>query len=100
MSKVKRNQCLVCGGTARLVFFGLLSASTPSSLRSVYVSVGVWYVRSMRYKRACVPSRIRKGRCSVWVFGETYGVGDEREKWDILMSGFQYIYSRRVADCL
>ena len=45
----------------------------------------------MRYKRACVLSRIRKGRCSVWVFGETYGVGDEREKQDILMSGFQYI---------
>ena len=45
----------------------------------------------MRYKRACVPSCIRKGRCSVWVFGGTYEVGDEREKWDILMSGFWYI---------
>ena len=54
------------------------------------LSVGVWYVWSIRYKQACVSSHIRKGRYSVWVFGETYGVGDEREKWDILMSGFQY----------
>ena len=45
----------------------------------------------MRYKRACVPSCVRKGRCLVWVFGETYGVGDERGKRNILMSGFQYI---------
>ena len=39
----------------------------------------------------CVLSHVRKGRCSVWVFGETYRVGDEREKCGILMSGFQYI---------
>ena len=39
----------------------------------------------------CVPSRVRRERCSVWVFGETYGVGDEREKRDILMSVFQYM---------
>ena len=39
----------------------------------------------------CVPSRIRKGRCSVWFFGGTYRVEDEREKRDILMSGFRYI---------
>ena len=36
------------------------------------------------------PARVRKGRCSVWAFGETYGVEDEREKQDIFMSGFQY----------
>ena len=54
----------------------------------------------MRYQQACVPSCIRKGRCSVWVFGETYGVGDEREKQDILMSGFRYIVegTRTVCD--
>ena len=48
----------------------------------------------------CVPSRVRKGRCSVWVFGETYGVGDEREKCDILISGFRYIVEgmRTVCD--
>ena len=39
----------------------------------------------------CVPSHVRKGRCSVWVFRETYGVGDGREKRDILMSGFRYM---------
>ena len=47
----------------------------------------------------CVPSHIRKGRCSVWVFGETYGVGDEREKQDILMSGFQYIVEETRTVC-
>ena len=57
---------------------------------SFNLSVGVQYVRSMSYKQACVPSCVRKGRCLVWVFGETYGVGDEREKWNILMSGFWY----------
>ena len=45
----------------------------------------------MRYKQVCVPSCIRKGRCLVWGFRETYGVGDERGKRDILMSGVQYI---------
>ena len=45
----------------------------------------------MRYKQACVPSCVRKGRCLVWVFRGTYGVGDEREKRDILVSGFWYI---------
>ena len=47
----------------------------------------------------CVPSRVRKGRCSVWVFGETYGVGDEREKQDILMSGFRYIVEGMQTVC-
>ena len=47
----------------------------------------------------CVPSHVRKERCSVWVFGETYGVGDEREKWDILMSGFQYIVEGTQTVC-
>ena len=54
----------------------------------------------MRYKQACVTSHVRKGRCPVWIFGETYGVGDEREKWDISMSGDRYIVegTRTVCD--
>ena len=48
----------------------------------------------------CVPSCIRKGRCLVWVFGETYRVGDEREERDISMSAFRYIVegTRTVCD--
>ena len=48
----------------------------------------------------CVPSHVRKGRCSVWFFGGTYRVGDEREKRDILMSAFRYIVEgmRTVCD--
>ena len=48
----------------------------------------------------CVPSHVRNGRCLVWVFGETYGVGDEREKRNILMSGFRYMVegTRTVCD--
>ena len=47
----------------------------------------------------CVLSHVRKGRCSVWVFGETYRVGDEREKCGILMSGFQYIVEGTQTVC-
>ena len=66
---------------------------------SLSLSVGVWYVQSIRYKQVCGLSHIRKGRCSVWVFEETYGVEDEREKWDILMSGFWYIVEGTQTVC-
>ena len=47
----------------------------------------------------CVPSHVRRERCSVWIFEETYGVGDEREKQNILMSGFRYMVEGTQTVC-
>ena len=97
MSKVKRNQCPVCGVLPILCS----SVCFPLLHLPVFVQSKCWYSVCSVYevKNRHVPSHIRKGRCSGRVFGETYGVGDEREKRDILMSGFRYIVEGTQTVC-